>query len=151
MDNIDSATAMLRQLRDIGVQLAIDDFGTGYSSLSYLHKFPIDTLKIDRSFVTRMAENPENIEIVRTIILLAQVLGMDVIAEGVETKEQLKILRDLKCEYGQGYYFSRPATAPDVEKIIIETDVNLRKAYIPKTVQEVVTPNVKAIKFAPSE
>jgi diguanylate cyclase (GGDEF)-like protein/PAS domain S-box-containing protein len=161
MDNIDSATSMLRQLRDIGVQLAIDDFGTGYSSLSYLHKFPIDTLKIDRSFVTRMAENPENIEIVRTIILLAQVLGMDVIAEGVETKEQLKILRDLKCEYGQGYYFSRPATAPDVEKIIIETDVNLRKAhaprkaqeqpYIPKTVQEVVRPNVKSIEFAPNE
>ena len=161
MDNIDSATAMLRQLRDIGVQLAIDDFGTGYSSLSYLHKFPIDTLKIDRSFVTRMAENPENIEIVRTIILLAQVLGMDVIAEGVETKEQLKILRDLKCEYGQGYYFSRPATAPDVEKIIIETDVNLRnaytprkvqeKAYIPKMVQEVVRPSVKTIEAAPSE
>ncbi len=161
MDNIDSATSMLRQLRDIGVQLAIDDFGTGYSSLSYLHKFPIDTLKIDRSFVTRMAENPENIEIVRTIILLAQVLGMAVIAEGVETKEQLKILRDLKCEYGQGYYFSRPATAPDVEKIIIETDVNLRnahapkkaqeQAYIPRAVQEVVRPNVKSIKSAPVE
>jgi len=138
-------------LRDIGVQLAIDDFGTGYSSLSYLHKFPIDTLKIDRSFVTRMAENPENIEIVRTIILLAQVLGMDVIAEGVETKDQLKILRDLKCEYGQGYYFSRPGTAPDVEKIIIETDVNLRKAHAPKVAPSVVTPNVKAIKFVPSE
>ena len=151
MDNIDSATSMLRQLRDIGVQLAIDDFGTGYSSLSYLHKFPIDTLKIDRSFVTRMAENPENIEIVRTIILLAQVLGMDVIAEGVETKDQLKLLRDLKCEYGQGYYFSRPATAPDVEKIIIETDVNLRQAHIPKQVQEVVRPNVKAIKSVPVE
>jgi diguanylate cyclase (GGDEF)-like protein/PAS domain S-box-containing protein len=161
MDNIDSATSMLRQLRDIGVQLAIDDFGTGYSSLSYLHKFPIDTLKIDRSFVTRMAENPENIEIVRTIIMLAQVLGMDVIAEGVETKEQLKILRDLKCEYGQGYYFSRPATAPDVEKIIIETDVNLRnaytpkpsqeKAYIPRTVREVARPNVKLIEVAPVE
>jgi diguanylate cyclase (GGDEF)-like protein/PAS domain S-box-containing protein len=161
MDNIDSATSMLRQLRDIGVQLAIDDFGTGYSSLSYLHKFPIDTLKIDRSFVTRMAENPENIEIVRTIILLAQVLGMDVIAEGVETKEQLKILRDLKCEYGQGYYFSRPATAPDVEKIIIETDVNLRnahapkkaqeKAYIPRAVHEVVRPSVDPVEYGPFE
>jgi diguanylate cyclase (GGDEF)-like protein/PAS domain S-box-containing protein len=151
MDNIDSATSMLRQLRDIGVQLAIDDFGTGYSSLSYLHKFPIDTLKIDRSFVTRMAENPENIEIVRTVILLAQVLGMDVIAEGVETKEQLKILRDLKCEYGQGYYFSRPATAPDVEKIIIETDVNLRKMHVPKVAQQVVRPNVKSLKFVPDE
>jgi predicted signal transduction protein with EAL and GGDEF domain len=108
-----------------------------------------------------MAENPENIEIVRTIILLAQVLGMDVIAEGVETKEQLKILRDLKCEYGQGYYFSRPATAPDVEKIIIETDVNLRnayapkpsqeKAYIPKMVREVTRSNVKAIECSPVE
>jgi EAL domain-containing protein (putative c-di-GMP-specific phosphodiesterase class I) len=98
-----------------------------------------------------MAENPENIEIVRTVILLAQVLGMDVIAEGVETKDQLKILRDLKCEYGQGYYFSRPATAPDVEKIIIETDVNLRKTHSPKVVQQVVRPNVKSIKAVPTE
>jgi diguanylate cyclase (GGDEF)-like protein/PAS domain S-box-containing protein len=129
MDNMDSATEMLTQLRDLGVQLAIDDFGTGYSSLSYLHRFPINTLKIDRSFVTRMAENTENVEIVRSIVMLAQVLGMDVVAEGVETKEQLKILRDLKCEYGQGYYFSRPSNAADAEKIIVETDERLVKAH----------------------
>jgi diguanylate cyclase (GGDEF)-like protein/PAS domain S-box-containing protein len=129
MDNMDSATEMLTQLRDLGVQLAIDDFGTGYSSLSYLHRFPINTLKIDRSFVTRMAENTENVEIVRSIVMLAQVLGMDVVAEGVETKEQLKILRDLKCEYGQGYYFSRPSNAADAEKIIIETDERLVKTH----------------------
>jgi len=128
MDNIDSATEMLGQLRDLGVQLAIDDFGTGYSSLSYLHRFPINTLKIDRSFVTRMAENTENVEIVRSIVMLAQVLGMNVVAEGVETKEQLKILRDLHCEYGQGYYFSRPSNAADAEKIIVETDERLVKS-----------------------
>ena len=131
MDNIDSATEMLSQLRDLGVQLAIDDFGTGYSSLSYLHRFPIDTLKIDRSFVTRMADNAENVEIVRTIVMLAQVLGMDVVAEGVETKEQLKILRDLRCEYGQGYYFSRPSNTSDAEKIIVETDEKLQKVHKP--------------------
>jgi diguanylate cyclase (GGDEF)-like protein/PAS domain S-box-containing protein len=132
MDNIDAATEMLRALRDLGVQLAIDDFGTGYSSLSYLHRFPIDTLKIDRSFVTRMANNPENVEIVRTIIMLAQVLGMDVVAEGVETREQLKILRDLKCEYGQGYYFSRPSSPADAEKIIVETNEKVRKVHMPE-------------------
>nr|MDQ3805531.1 EAL domain-containing protein [Acidobacteriota bacterium] len=121
MENIETATEMLRQLRELGVQLAIDDFGTGYSSLSYLHRFPIDTLKIDRSFVTRMVDNSENIEIVRTIVMLAQILGMDVVAEGVETKEQLALLRKLGCENGQGYYFSRPSTAIDAEKIIADT------------------------------
>jgi diguanylate cyclase (GGDEF)-like protein/PAS domain S-box-containing protein len=121
MENIEAATEMLRELRALGVQLAIDDFGTGYSSLSYLHRFPIDTLKIDRSFVTRMVDNSENIEIVRTIVMLAQILGMDVVAEGVETKEQLALLRKLGCENGQGYYFSRPATPTDAEKIIADT------------------------------
>ncbi|MCA1593901.1 MAG: EAL domain-containing protein [Acidobacteria bacterium] len=121
MENIDKTTEMLRQLRELGVQLSIDDFGTGYSSLSYLHRFPIDTLKIDRSFVTRMVDNSENIEIVRTIVMLAQVLGMDVVAEGVETKEQLALLRKLGCENGQGYYFSRPTSVTEAEKIISET------------------------------
>jgi EAL domain-containing protein (putative c-di-GMP-specific phosphodiesterase class I) len=121
MENIDTATEMLRHLRDLGVQLAIDDFGTGYSSLSYLHRFPIDTLKIDRSFVTRMAQNLENVEIVRTIVMLAQVLGMDVVAEGVETNEQLVILQKLGCENGQGYFFSKPVNADGAEKIIAET------------------------------
>jgi len=121
MENIETATEMLRELREIGVQLAIDDFGTGYSSLSYLHRFPIDTLKIDRSFVTRMVDNSENIEIVRTIVMLAQNLGMDVVAEGVETKDQLALLRKLGCENGQGYYFSRPSTPADAEKTLGDT------------------------------
>ena len=121
MENIDTATDMLRQLRALGVQLAIDDFGTGYSSLSYLHRFPIDTLKIDRSFVTRMSENNENTEIVRTIVVLAQNLGMDVVAEGVETNEQLVLLQKLGCENGQGYFFSKPVAPNGAEKIIAET------------------------------
>ena len=121
MENIDTATDMLRQLRALGVKLAIDDFGTGYSSLSYLHRFPIDTLKIDRSFVTRMSENNENTEIVRTIVVLAQNLGMDVVAEGVETNEQLVLLQKLGCENGQGYFFSKPVNSDGAEKIIVET------------------------------
>jgi EAL domain-containing protein (putative c-di-GMP-specific phosphodiesterase class I) len=108
MENFDTAIDMLTQLRSLGVGLSIDDFGTGYSSLSYLHRFPIDTLKIDRSFVTQMTDNSENAEIVRTIVTLARSLDMEVVAEGVETADQLRRLGDLGCDYGQGYLFSRP-------------------------------------------
>jgi diguanylate cyclase (GGDEF)-like protein/PAS domain S-box-containing protein len=121
MENIETATEMLKQLRSLGVKLSIDDFGTGYSSLSYLHRFPIDTLKIDRSFVTQMSDNNENMEIVRTVVMLAQNLGMDVVAEGVETTEQLSLLQRLGCEFGQGYFFSKPVIASDAEKIIADT------------------------------
>ena len=102
---------MLMQLRGLGVQLSIDDFGTGYSSLSYLHRFPVHTLKIDRSFVMRMGDAGENSEIVRTILTLASNLGMDIIAEGVETKGQLAQLKAMRCPYGQGYLFSKPVNA----------------------------------------
>jgi EAL domain-containing protein (putative c-di-GMP-specific phosphodiesterase class I) len=111
MENAEAAASMLLQLRDLGVHLSIDDFGTGYSSLSYLHRFPVTTLKIDRSFITRMGEGDENSEIVRTIMTLASNLGMEVVAEGIETEEQLAQLRALKCEYGQGYLFSHPVNA----------------------------------------
>jgi diguanylate cyclase (GGDEF)-like protein/PAS domain S-box-containing protein len=123
MDNVEQATEMLKQLRALGLKLSIDDFGTGYSSLSYLHRFPVNTLKIDRSFVTRMSDNNENREIVRTIVTLAQTLGMDVVAEGVETKEQLAMLCHLGCECGQGYFFSKPVDAKGAEKIICDTYV----------------------------
>ena len=121
MENIETATEMLKQLRSLGVKLSIDDFGTGYSSLSYLHRFPIDTLKIDRSFVTQMSDNNENMEIVRTVVMLAQNLGMDVVAEGVETSDQLSLLQRLGCEFGQGYFFSKPVDASAAEKIILDT------------------------------
>jgi diguanylate cyclase (GGDEF)-like protein/PAS domain S-box-containing protein len=117
-DNIDAAVGLLTQLRELGVQLSIDDFGTGYSSLSYLQRFPIDTLKIDRSFVTQMMENEENLAIVRTIVALAQNLGMDVVAEGVETEEQLRLLRKLECENGQGYLFSTPLGGGQLDQFI---------------------------------
>ncbi|HEU4835289.1 MAG TPA: EAL domain-containing protein [Pyrinomonadaceae bacterium] len=119
-DNIEAAVGLLTQLRDLGVQLSIDDFGTGYSSLSYLQRFPIDTLKIDRSFVTQMMENEENLAIVRTIVALAQNLGMDVVAEGVETEDQLKLLRKLECENGQGYLFSTPLGGRQLNQFIAD-------------------------------
>jgi EAL domain-containing protein (putative c-di-GMP-specific phosphodiesterase class I) len=152
MENIEMATEMLHQLRDLGVQLSIDDFGTGYSSLSYLHKFPIDTLKIDRSFVIKMIDNNENIEIVRTIIMLAQNLGMDVIAEGVETNEQLALLRKLKCENGQGYYFSRPLETAAAETLLSDTctDGNPFNRKGKESKQPIINTSVKAIRIAPA-
>jgi diguanylate cyclase (GGDEF)-like protein len=114
MDNADRAVRLLKELKAMGVQLSIDDFGTGYSSLGYLHRFPVNTLKIDRSFVGRIGEAAENIEIVRTIISLADNMGMEVVAEGVETLSQLSQLRKLNCKYGQGYLFSRPVDADSV-------------------------------------
>ena len=122
-DNIEAAVGLLTQLRDLGVQLSIDDSGTGYSSLSYLQRFPIDTLKIDRSFVTQMMENEENLAIVRTIVALAQNLGMDVVAEGVETEDQLRLLRKLECENGQGYLFSTPLGGQQLDQFIANCNV----------------------------
>ncbi len=118
MENTENVITMLKQIRDLGVKLSIDDFGTGYSSLSYLHRFPINTLKVDRSFVSAMEDGSENGEIVRTVIALAKTLRLDVIAEGIETIHQLHQLRILGCEYGQGYLFSRPVPADEAEKLI---------------------------------
>lgn len=118
MEKAEAATRMLRQLRDIGVKLHIDDFGTGYSSLSYLHHFPVDVLKIDRSFVSRMGLGDGNFEIVQTIVQLAHNLGMEVTAEGVETGEQLDLLRALSCEYAQGFYFSQAVDAESAQRMI---------------------------------
>ncbi|AGW13085.1 putative bifunctional diguanylate cyclase/phosphodiesterase [Megalodesulfovibrio gigas] len=108
MENAQTAVALLQRLKALDVQISIDDFGTGYSSLSYLQRFPVDMLKIDRSFVSRMSHGSENMEIARTIVALAHSLDMKVVAEGVETFEQAQLLRDLGCEYAQGYYYARP-------------------------------------------
>ncbi|HKQ06290.1 MAG TPA: EAL domain-containing protein [Blastocatellia bacterium] len=120
IENIDAATEILRQLKSLGIRILLDDFGTGYSSLSYLHRFPIDTLKIDRSFVTRM-HMPKNAEIVRTIVSLAVNLGMDVIAEGVESREQVIQLTGLGCQYVQGYLLSKPVDAQSMRELIQQT------------------------------
>jgi len=121
VENVEAASEICKRLRRLGVGLSIDDFGTGYSSLSSLHSFPISTLKIDGSFVSRMNGDNENTEIIRTIMSLAGNLGMDVIAEGVETLEQITKLRTLGCEKGQGFFFSRPMPATDAEKLLMET------------------------------
>ncbi|MBW4446022.1 MAG: EAL domain-containing protein [Spirirestis rafaelensis WJT71-NPBG6] len=119
MENGDEANTALSQLREMGIELSIDDFGTGYSSLGRLHTFPINVLKIDRSFVSPMDANNRNLEIIEIIVTLADKLGMDVTAEGVETQEQLALVRKLKCEYGQGYFFSRPLDSSAAEALIM--------------------------------
>lgn len=111
MHHYEGAIQKMHHLRDMGIKLSIDDFGTGYSSLSHLHRFPIDFLKVDRSFVGRVGQDARESEIVKVIVGLGRNLGMQVIAEGVETSEQAGFLRDLECEYGQGYYFARPLDA----------------------------------------
>jgi EAL domain-containing protein (putative c-di-GMP-specific phosphodiesterase class I) len=116
----DAATALevLGSLRRLGVSLHMDDFGTGYSSLHHLHSLPFDVLKIDRSFIARMTEGDQPLEIVRTIVELARVMGMDVVAEGIETREQYNLLRQLGCRYGQGFLFARPAPAETVSRML---------------------------------
>lgn len=120
MENAEVARNMLSQLCALGVQLSIDDFGTGYSSLSYLHKFPVTALKIDRSFIGRMGAHGENCEVVKTINTLANNLGMSVVAEGIETEDQLMQLKAMGCDYGQGYIFSRPLTAETAKLFVQE-------------------------------
>ncbi len=128
MENAKSIVPMLARLRELGVELAIDDFGTGYSSLSYLRRFPIQTLKIDRSFISG---GDEDAEIVRTIVLLARNMRKDVVAEGIETPAQLAQLRALDCAYGQGYLFSAPQDAAATERLLrhaLDRDLRLLPA-----------------------
>jgi diguanylate cyclase (GGDEF)-like protein/PAS domain S-box-containing protein len=120
MSSAESVTTMLSQLRALGVEIYLDDFGTGYSSLSYLHRFPIQVLKIDRSFVSRIGPDGENAEIARAIVTMAHSLGMKVVAEGIETESQCAELKSLACEYGQGNLFSRPVEALTAEKLLTD-------------------------------
>ncbi|HEY9835572.1 MAG TPA: bifunctional diguanylate cyclase/phosphodiesterase, partial [Vampirovibrionales bacterium] len=120
VDNPELATEMLLQLKQRKINLCMDDFGTGYSSLSYLHRFPLDTLKIDRSFVNRIGVEGENSEIVLTIVSLAHDLGMEVIAEGVETLAQLEKLQQLGCAMAQGYLFSPPVDSEMASQLLIQ-------------------------------
>ena len=119
MENAESAIDLLSNLKALGIHLSIDDFGTGYSSLSYLQRLPVDTMKIDRSFVSNMNNGDENYEIVHTIVALAHTLGMAVIAEGPETAEQASQLRRLGCEYAQGFFFAKPMEAGSAEALIL--------------------------------
>jgi diguanylate cyclase (GGDEF)-like protein len=118
MGNAERTVQVLSQLKDLGVRFSIDDFGTGYSSFSYLHRFPLDTLKIDRSFISRLEQGCDSLEIVKTIMNLARNLGMQVVAEGTETEAHVDLLRSLGCDFGQGYFFSRPLTATAIRDLL---------------------------------
>jgi diguanylate cyclase (GGDEF)-like protein len=120
MENSEATVAMLSQIKELGVKISIDDFGTGYSSLNYLHRFPLDTLKVDRSFVSTIDRASENSEIVRTIVYLAKALNLSVVAEGIESIRQLNQLQMLGCNYGQGFLFSRPMPAAEIEILLAE-------------------------------
>lgn len=116
--NMQTALEVLSGLHSLGISLSMDDFGTGYSSLSNLHSFPFDVLKIDRSFVARISDGDQALQIVRTIVELARVLGMDVVAEGIETRDQYRLLRQMGCRYGQGFLFSKPVPADEIGRML---------------------------------
>jgi EAL domain-containing protein (putative c-di-GMP-specific phosphodiesterase class I) len=118
MEHVESTVDVLHALKSIGVQIAVDDFGTGYSALGSLKRFPLDTLKIDRSFVHGLGRNAEDSAIVRAVIAFATALGIDVIAKGIETAAQLQELRELGCRYGQGYYFVNPLAADALNALL---------------------------------
>lgn len=119
MSQPENAKATLDMCRKAGLKIAIDDFGTGYSSLSYLHTYPINTLKIDQSFVRDMLKNPASMELAKSIITLGQNLNMTITAEGVEHKEEGIVLRDLGCESAQGYYFAKPLPEKDITELLL--------------------------------
>lgn len=122
IDDPEGAISTLKRCRDAGLTVALDDFGTGYSSLSYLHKFPIDTMKIDRSFIVEMMTSPASLTLVKTIISLAKGLGMTVVAEGVEKQDEADILVANNCDMVQGYLFGRPMAEPDLVLWLNERD-----------------------------
>ncbi|MGB5966804.1 MAG: EAL domain-containing protein, partial [Spirulinaceae cyanobacterium] len=120
MQDIDNAIITLRELRKLGITISIDDFGTGYSSLGYLKQFPFNNLKIDRCFVRNINLDDKDIAITQAIINMAHTLNLKVIAEGVETQEELDFLREHKCDEIQGYFFSRPVPAQELSSLIRE-------------------------------
>ena len=128
MANAEQATAVLHQLKSLGVLLAIDDFGTGYSSLVYLKRLPIDTLKIDKEFVGDLTTDPDDEAITATIITMAHSLGLNVVAEGVETVEQLQYLHEQGCDEIQGYWLSRPIEESDCVNFLQHHDPDLLMA-----------------------
>jgi diguanylate cyclase (GGDEF)-like protein len=137
MENAEQTIRIFEKLRKIGVSISIDDFGTGYSSLSYLHRLPFDSLKIDRSFVSDVNKQTENAQILQTIVSLAQNLNLRTVAEGIETVEQLKILKDLGCDLGQGFLFSKPLPKDEIENLLYE-----KSQWLPPTGENIADTNL---------
>ena len=134
MRDTETSIECLRTLKDIGVRISIDDFGTGYSSLAYLRQFPVDQLKIDKSFVDALGVDQGGTEIVAAVVKLAHALGLQVIAEGVETERQLDVLRRLDCDLAQGYYFHRPQS-PEYIEILLREARDARREQVLRKVQ----------------
>lgn len=120
MNSDDSSAQTLKKFREHNIPIALDDFGTGYSSMSYLSKFDIDFLKIDRSFVSNLTPNSKELALCQAIITMAKSLGMTIIAEGIETKQQQDLLTTMGCDYGQGFYFSKPVRASAISQLITQ-------------------------------
>ena len=123
MGNVDRHAQLLGELRELGIEISMDDFGTGYSSLSYLYYFPIDTLKIDQSFIRAMYKDPRSLELVKSIVALAKNLNLTCVAEGVENPEEADLLREMNCETAQGYYFARPIPEDAVIELMGTWDI----------------------------
>jgi EAL domain-containing protein (putative c-di-GMP-specific phosphodiesterase class I) len=128
VDEPEKALSIVEELRAMGVGIKIDDFGTGYSSLSYLHRLPFDSLKIDKSFINSMTKDHTAFEIVRAIVSLADNLGLHVVAEGIEHRSQAEELRNLGCQFGQGYLFAPPLTATAAERMLDRQNTSLLSA-----------------------
>ena len=118
MKNMDDTISTIMDFTNMGIGISIDDFGTGYSSLSYLKKFPLESLKIDRSFVSDIPEDKDDMMITSAIISMAKSLGLKVVAEGVENRQQIAFLKEHQCDFLQGYYFSRPVPAVEFEQLL---------------------------------
>jgi diguanylate cyclase len=122
MQDVDAATVRLHHLKALGVQIAIDDFGTGYSSLSYLRQFPVDALKIDRSFIAGIADSQQSKALIHTLVQLGKTLGLTTLGEGIEERAQLHELQAEQCDRGQGFLFSKPLPASEVEELLLRHD-----------------------------
>ncbi|MFZ8977539.1 MAG: EAL domain-containing protein [Pseudohongiellaceae bacterium] len=124
MKNLERNSQMLSELKELGLSISMDDFGTGFSSLSYLKRFPLDTIKIDRSFINEIHESSDDQEITRAIIAMGQSVKLKTLAEGVETDEQLEILRSYGCDYIQGFFYGKPMTAGDMTSYLEKQSVS---------------------------
>lgn len=129
MERVDEAVALLRELKALGVRIAVDDFGTGYSSLAYLRQFPVDALKIDRSFVCGIADSGESTALVRAFVQVARTLTLETVAEGIENQAQRNLLQLEHCTYGQGFLFSHPLDVSAVDSFL-RTAQSLRQPLL---------------------
>jgi EAL domain-containing protein (putative c-di-GMP-specific phosphodiesterase class I) len=129
MRNVEATARRLTAIKELGVRIAIDDFGTGYSSLAHLQRFPVDALKIDRSFISRLTLNPEGETLIHTLVQLGKALSIETLAEGIEQRQELSILREEDCDSGQGFLFARPLEAPAAEAFLDDWEKTGALAY----------------------